>query len=120
LANLAAYHLSWLAAHPQRTAKWLKERLADGFQVHHADGNHANNAPDNLVLIDGNDHLRLHGRPQLQGHRLVEHSRKGGTNSRKYLGKRERKRLAQKAARARWHKPKLIADRQLAAADKSD
>jgi hypothetical protein len=29
--------------------------------VHHIDGNHSNDEPANLVLIEGTDHLRLHG-----------------------------------------------------------
>ena len=28
----------WLSAHPHRSAKWLRERIADGFDVHHIDG----------------------------------------------------------------------------------
>lgn len=35
--------------------------LAQGFQVHHMDGNHFNDDPANLVLIEGSDHMRLHG-----------------------------------------------------------
>jgi hypothetical protein len=34
-----------------------------GFDIHHVDGDHDNNDPDNLVLIERYDHLRLHGRP---------------------------------------------------------
>lgn len=34
---------------------------ADGFDVHHIDGNKENNNPDNLVLIEHADHMRLHG-----------------------------------------------------------
>lgn len=36
------------------------ERLAEGFAVHHADGDHWNDTPSNLVLIEGTDHTRLH------------------------------------------------------------
>ncbi len=54
------HHLAWLAAHPYRSRNWLEERLNDGFHVHHLDGNHGNNAPENLVLIEGGDHIRLH------------------------------------------------------------
>lgn len=32
----------------------------------------------------------------------------GGTNSRKNMGKRKRRKLARKAASARWHKPKIV------------
>lgn len=55
-----AYHLAWLSAHLERTQQWLAERLADGFAVHHTDGNHSNNDPINLVLIEAGDHMLLH------------------------------------------------------------
>lgn len=57
---LKPYHLAWLTAHPTRTAVWLSERLADGFDLHHADGDHFNDNPANLVLIDRDDHRRVH------------------------------------------------------------
>lgn len=108
MPNLTSYHLVWLSAHPQRSAEWLKAHIADGFQVHHVNGDHTNESPDNLVLIDGNDHLAIvHAKPALRVHRLVDHSRKGGKNSRKYMTKKMARRLARKANRARWHKPKL-------------
>jgi hypothetical protein len=55
------YHTIWLQKHPDRTKEWLQARLADGFSIHHVDGNHANNAPENLVLIEDIDHCSLHG-----------------------------------------------------------
>lgn len=55
-----AHHIAWLSAHPERSAEWLRDRLADGFHVHHIDGNHENNAPRNLVLIESGDHMMLH------------------------------------------------------------
>jgi hypothetical protein len=58
---LESYHLAWLSVHPERSAGWLKDKLRDGFHVHHIDGDHSNDAPINLVLIDGTDHMRLHG-----------------------------------------------------------
>ena len=36
--------------------------IAAGFEVHHADGNHHNDDPKNLVLIEGVDHHKLHGK----------------------------------------------------------
>jgi HNH endonuclease len=62
---LETYHRSWLSAHPDRTADWLSAMLAEGFHVHHVDGDHGNEAPSNLVLIEHDDHLRLHGRPAI-------------------------------------------------------
>lgn len=59
---MQAHHKAWLEAHPTRTAMWLVWMIAEGFQVHHVDGNHQNNDPKNLVLIEGVDHHRLHGR----------------------------------------------------------
>lgn len=58
--GLEGYHRAWLSAHPERSEEWLVDRLADGFDIHHLDGNHSNNDPSNLVLIDGADHLALH------------------------------------------------------------
>lgn len=55
-----SYHYVWLEVHPERDAEWLAARLVDGFHIHHLDGDHSNDAPKNLVLIDGVDHMRLH------------------------------------------------------------
>lgn len=57
------HHKVWLKAHPNRSKEWFKERLKDGFDIHHMDGNHENNDPLNLVLIEHEDHNRLHGFP---------------------------------------------------------
>ena len=54
------YHYAWLSIHPDRTEEWLRQRLADGFDIHHMDGNHQNNDPANLALIEHVDHMRLH------------------------------------------------------------
>lgn len=54
------YHEVWLSAHPGRTKDWLLEKLKDGFDIHHLDGNHDNNAAENLILVEGSDHFRLH------------------------------------------------------------
>ena len=61
---LNAYHYAWLQLHPERTEEWLKIHLADGFDVHHIDGNRENNDPSNLCLIEYKDHNRLHGFPE--------------------------------------------------------
>jgi len=58
---LARHQLAWLAAHPYRSEEWLRAVLADGFDVHHADGDHSNDDPRNLVLIERTDHMALHG-----------------------------------------------------------
>jgi hypothetical protein len=57
------YHEIWLQAHPWRTREWLQEKLNDGFDIHHIDGNKKNNKPDNLLLCDASDHMHLHGMP---------------------------------------------------------
>lgn len=61
---MAKHHEIWLEAHPDRTADWLSDRLEDGFELHHVDGDRNNNAPDNLVLIEWRDHRRLHRMPE--------------------------------------------------------
>lgn len=58
---LKSYHYAWLSVHLNRTAEWLIDRIADGFDLHHADGDHYNDDPYNLVLIECTDHMRLHG-----------------------------------------------------------
>jgi len=55
-----SYHYAWLSVHPHRTEEWLADRLKDGFDVHHMDGDHSNDDPLNLILIDGADHMMLH------------------------------------------------------------
>lgn len=55
------HHKAWLLSHPWWSPEWLKARLREGFDVHHLDGNHDNNDPANLVLIEHTDHLMLHG-----------------------------------------------------------
>jgi hypothetical protein len=70
-------HKVWLSSHPARTAEWLADRVRDGFEVHHIDGDGENNAPENLVLIERADHQMLHsnrmlGRPSRVGIRLTK------------------------------------------------
>lgn len=57
------YHYAWLSIHPDRSEEWLKERLKDGFDVHHMDGDRTNNDPSNLCLVEHLDHMRLHNSP---------------------------------------------------------
>lgn len=57
---MQTHHLAWLSAHPDRTEQWLRERIADGFDVHHLDGNRDNNSKDNLILLEHVDHMRVH------------------------------------------------------------
>ena len=54
---------TWLKANPHRSAIWLREKLTDGFDIHHLDGNHDNDDPLNLLLIEVMDHMRLHDLP---------------------------------------------------------
>lgn len=58
---LQPYHYAWLSAHPGRNKDWLRFMLKAGFDIHHMDGDHDNNDPSNLVLIEHTDHMRLHG-----------------------------------------------------------
>lgn len=65
--GLQSYHIVWLASHPHRDSEWLLGRLLDGFDIHHIDGNHANDVAENLVLIECVDHMMLHG----CGHKML-------------------------------------------------
>lgn len=62
---LPSHHAAWLSAHPDRSEEWLLDALSDGFDIHHVDGNHSNDAPSNLVLMESVDHMRMHG-PRLR------------------------------------------------------
>jgi hypothetical protein len=61
------YHFIWLSSHPDRTKQWLQDKLNEGFDIHHLDGDHFNNELTNLVLIEHVDHMRLHA---MSGNRL--------------------------------------------------
>ena len=54
------HHETWLTAHPHRTRQWLRTMTKDGFDIHHLDGDHENNNPRNLMLIEHTDHMSLH------------------------------------------------------------
>jgi len=57
---MQSYHDKWLEIHPERTKEWLQEKLLEGFDIHHVDGDITNEAYNNLVLIESADHLMLH------------------------------------------------------------
>ncbi len=98
--GLQSYHHAWLSAHPGRNEAWLAERMADGFHVHHIDGDHANDAPANLVLIDGVDHMRLHGMKWFGPIRATEREPRSWKATAQYRS--QRKHVAEKrAARTR-------------------
>ncbi|MBX3547321.1 MAG: HNH endonuclease [Chelatococcus sp.] len=69
---LKSYHHAWLTTHPDRTAEWLQDKLREGFDVHHLDGNHLNNDAGNLVLIEHVDHMRLHGMRNSNRLRMIQ------------------------------------------------
>ncbi len=73
----------WLSKHPHRTEEWLQEKYREGFHIHHLDVDHANNHPSNLVLIDGVDHMMLHGRSE----GMLEWVRKRSEEKRVYPSK---------------------------------
>ena len=35
-------------------------KLPKGYVIHHKDGNHDNNAPENLILLDKSTHILIH------------------------------------------------------------
>ena len=57
---LQPYHYAWLSAHPERTEEWLRNKLSEGFQIHHINKIHEDNHPNNLILIEQGDHFLLH------------------------------------------------------------
>lgn len=117
-SRLKSYHYAWLACHPGRTKEWLLERLADGFHVHHADGDHSNDSPTNLCLIEGIDHMLVfHGwrlrwantgkKTEPNTSLFAQLGAKGGRVAAQKLTPRQRKAKARKAALARWSKPQV-------------
>lgn len=40
--------------------KVIKRKLKDGEVVHHLDSNRSNNSPDNLLVLEESQHLKLH------------------------------------------------------------
>lgn len=110
--NLRPHHFAWLMAHPERTSAWLIARILDGFHVHHLDANHDNNDPDNLVLMDGVDHMRMHGMPfsamEMRKAQRSINGQKGGRARAEKLSPRRRKQIARKAAKKRWSTPKIV------------
>lgn len=73
------HHTAWLSKRPHRSVAWLKQMLANGFDVHHLDGNHANNDPNNLLLVELADHMDLHGL-KIRVRRLVGELRHRGSH----------------------------------------
>ena len=50
------------------TEEFLQQAMTAGFDIHHVDGDHDNNDPDNLVLIWSGDHMAvLHGLKKFAG-----------------------------------------------------
>lgn len=74
---MRSHHEVWLKAHGERSAEWLREMLVRGFDVHHLDGDHDNNDPKNLVLIECGDHMMLHN-GATRFSRVVGKNRGGG------------------------------------------
>ena len=111
---LQDYHLAWLGFHLGRTEEWLQDKLNDGFQVHHVDGDTLNNDPVNLVLIDGADHLAIHNgsvklrkKPAIRSHR--GEARRRDAKARFALGKQAYK-LYESAARSKSRRSRGWAD----------
>lgn len=96
------YHLAWLQAHPERSRDWLKRMLGEGFQVHHIDGDHGNNHPCNLALIESVDHMRLHGLFGLARADIRKSAAKGGRARMNSMSPKQRSAHARNAGTKRW------------------
>jgi hypothetical protein len=40
--------------------EYTQNKIPDGYEIHHIDGNRANNNPDNLVCVSIEEHLEIH------------------------------------------------------------
>lgn len=85
------YHYAWLSKHPERSEEWLRRQLRDGFDVHHLDGDHSNDAPSNLALIEHSDHMGLHG---TSARRLLADGQEARRNSNSARARAENGRIA--------------------------
>ena len=103
------HHEVWLSNHPGRDKAWLKRMTAEGLSIHHIDGNHENNDPNNLVLIELDDHLRLHciGGKRIRTHPVAhfmkDRQKEGIAKAKaegKYIGRRRAATKREKDARA--------------------
>jgi len=56
------HHKAWIDSHKIYDEAWFRLATKAGFEIHHLDGDFSNNEPDNLILIEGIDHQKLHGR----------------------------------------------------------
>lgn len=95
--GLQSYHRVWLSCHPGRTEQWLRERMADGFHVHHADGDHTNDAPNNLILLEGLDHMLIVHGHKVAGIFTSDRAREMGKKRHAMMDDKQKKRLARKA-----------------------
>ena len=105
--RLKSYHLVWLSCHPERSAVWLQERLADGFHIHHADGDHSNDSPNNLLMIEGLDHMLI-----VHGHKVAsiftrENCIKRAKKRWENVSPEKRSKLMRRVANARWRAQRL-------------
>ena len=83
IEKLPEHHRAWLNAHPERSVEWFRARIAEGFDVHHVNGNPADNSPANLVMIEHADHMRLHDMPMFDLKRLNREQCAGRPEKRK-------------------------------------
>lgn len=60
------HHKAWLSR-TKVDPSFLSEALRNGFDVHHLDGDHQNNDPENLMLIYTDDHFLLHNAKKFTG-----------------------------------------------------
>lgn len=93
-----SYHLAWLETHPHRSMAWLLFQMREGFDIHHVDGDHSNDAPENLVLIEHSDHMAIHNGGTVFVGRLAQ---RRGPRPRRTAPKR------QVARRSRWDRHRL-------------
>lgn len=59
------HHKAWLDSHPEYDLAWFVQAVEAGFDVHHIDGDSTNDDPDNLILVEHSDHMKIHGRDPL-------------------------------------------------------
>lgn len=109
MRKMASHHAVWLSVHPHRSYRWFRARIREGFDIHHIDGDHENDDPGNLVLLEHTDHMALHN----GGHYTLGRLKwvGGAGRPKKVVAEVKERSIRKKQAGAVYEKSKLLSIR---------